>query len=127
MYMSYLTRGLALGAMTLAMGLTLPGIAEARGVKPRSTMYRQQANRGYYANWPQNRVVAMPQTQIARQQPVVLPSGEIVCQPAQPGQVVQRQAVPQQRTVGRPVIISERVVATDSVKKNDVDDSESAE
>jgi len=100
MNISMLSRGALLAAITFAIGLSMPGIAEANAAKSRSAAERRQRpGMGYFANSPQNRAATQSRAQspVRQVMPMAVPSQSAVVRhpgsgPAMP--VVRMQSVP---------------------------------
>jgi len=100
MNMSMLLRGALMAAITFAIGLSMPGIAEANAAKSRSAAERRQRpGMGYFVNSPQNRAATQSRSQspVRQMMPMAVPSSSAVVR--QPGSgsampVVRMQSVP---------------------------------
>ena len=110
MRVSRLNRVLVCFAVTMAMGITLSSVAEARGVKPRSTSGAQRYGASYFANAPQYRAPVQYSAPVVVCPPGTVAVGEAVVRQSQPsasqrGIVSRGQVVP-----GSERVISERVL-----------------
>ena len=121
MKVSRFNRILACFAMTLAMGITLPGVVEASGAKARSTAdRRQRPGAGYFANSPQNRApVQRSAPTVVRPSvgPQAISSGQGIVWQTRPGTnqpvIVRRNVTPGSAVVSRGQVVpgSERVIS----------------